>query len=488
MRNLWQKIWLPLILGLGTLLRLWQLGQRDFWYDEAYTGIVVRQSFAGIIQELVQDVHPPVYFFITHLLAWPFHYSVIGIRLVSVLAGVIAIGFTYLIGRDLFSKRAGLWAAFFTAILPFAIQFSQEARMYTLCTCFLLAATWFFIHALRTDRLRWCLLWGASLGLAFLTHYLSVLFLPLFGIIWLSTRSSFKDLLPSRRGWSGVAVALLLFLPWLDFFLEQLRTRKEKTQWITPAVFGDLFRTLHMFLVGIPKGEQSAGMPFPLEVLGVANVTILTLVSALAILVSWSVWKRYKKTAIIPLLGTWGFMTLIYALSLYDIRYFVARYLLAAAYFFCILLGAWVSSLSRTRALGIAALYVLFLAQVITVSNSQGYNELSRHLGDYSGKHFYALNSFDYLIAKYYFGEERLRLYNVGWPQYDSRSWPGIGYHTNRIEDLNVLLQDPQGVVLWNTQLPIERRDDRWFDRTPFQLTNTYKNLEIYTPRLPPTQ
>ena len=236
-----------------------------------------------------------------------------------------------------------------------------------------------------------------------------------------------------------------------------------------------------MFLTGIPKGEHSAGMPFPLEGQFLSVSTVLLITTVFVTLISYFVLRRYKRAALLPILGSWGFMGIVYALSLKDIRYFVARYLLVAAYFLCLLMGTWLAERSRKQVVVAIGIYFLFLAQLIPVNNSQGYNQLRADLDQYTGKHFYALNSFDYLIAKYYFGEERVRLYNVGWPQYDSRSWPGIGMKTQRVEDLNIVRQDDQGIILWNTELPLERRDDRAFAAESFFPLRSYAKLQLYT-------
>ncbi|MBP7134325.1 hypothetical protein KBA73_03850 [Patescibacteria group bacterium] len=146
-------------------------------------------------------------------------------------------------------------------------------------------------------------------------------------------------------------------------------------------------------------------------------------------------------------------------------------------------LGSFVASIRfpwRATAI-VSSILVLFL--IVPVSPSTGYNELNARLDQYQGFHFYSLNSFDYLIAKAYFGEDRLRLYNVGWPQYDSRFWPGIGLGTKRVEELNILKQDPHGLILWNVEFPLTERDDRLFPADQFTLIEQYHDLAIYAPK-----
>ena len=42
-----------LILLLGVVLRFYQIGKRDFWYDEAFTGIAVKERFGDMISMII---------------------------------------------------------------------------------------------------------------------------------------------------------------------------------------------------------------------------------------------------------------------------------------------------------------------------------------------------------------------------------------------------------------------------------------------------
>ena len=205
---------------------LWQLGiiflvalalrfspilwNRDYWYDEAFTGILLKSSWSQMNQMIFADVHPPLYYWLAKPVAALFGYSPLGIRFFSVLAGLGGLLSIFWIGWKMFSARTGLLAALLLAFSPFAIQYSQEARMYSLFGLLFLWAIWFFYRALEKNRWGDWLGWGIFSGLAFLTHYLSLFFFVLFYFTFVFWRIIFdrktwwRAFLGERGFWLGV--------------------------------------------------------------------------------------------------------------------------------------------------------------------------------------------------------------------------------------------------------------------------------------------
>jgi uncharacterized membrane protein len=73
-----------LIAAFSAILRFLSLGQRDFWYDEAYTGNLIRLSWDRLWSVLVSDVHPPLYIVLLKLYAAVFGDGVMALRSFSV--------------------------------------------------------------------------------------------------------------------------------------------------------------------------------------------------------------------------------------------------------------------------------------------------------------------------------------------------------------------------------------------------------------------
>jgi 4-amino-4-deoxy-L-arabinose transferase-like glycosyltransferase len=124
---------LPVLIVLLSLLIRFSpmLGERDYWYDEAFTGILLKQPFPEMNQMIFDDVHPPLHYWLAKPWSAMFGYSPAGIRSLSVVFGVLTVISLFWIGQKMFNKRAGLLASIIGAFSPFAIQYSQEARMYT---------------------------------------------------------------------------------------------------------------------------------------------------------------------------------------------------------------------------------------------------------------------------------------------------------------------------------------------------------------------
>ena len=86
---------------LALVLRLWGLNNKEFWYDEAYTGIMVKLPVEKLGELLVFDVHPPVYIYTLRLWTSLLGDSDLNIRLFSVLAGVLVVVSSYLLVKSL---------------------------------------------------------------------------------------------------------------------------------------------------------------------------------------------------------------------------------------------------------------------------------------------------------------------------------------------------------------------------------------------------
>ena len=157
---------------LAAALRFATLSGQSYWLDEAQAVHEMHLSFGGMLSAWgATEWNPPLYL----LIAWPwakvFGTSEAGLRSLSALLGTAAIPITYLCGRELVSRRAGLAAAALAALSPFMIWYSQEAREYMLLavlsgmSLLFFARTW---HGPSRRNLAW---WAAFSGLALLTQY-----------------------------------------------------------------------------------------------------------------------------------------------------------------------------------------------------------------------------------------------------------------------------------------------------------------------------
>ena len=485
-----------IILFAAAVLRLFKITERDFWYDESFTGIVIKESFSKMMNIIIQDVHPPLYYICVKSFASFFGYGLFGIRLFSAILGVLAVWVVYLLAKELFNKKAALWASLLTAISPFAIQYSQEARMYAMFGLLILAATLFFIKGLKNNKTMDYIFWGIFLGLACLTHYMGIIFLPCYFIAfiyWKLTeggKSKLKTLTHLKQILLGYGVTALIFLPWIKTFYYHLTRSKGGLTWITPATPSDFFTTIRIFIFGTPLGEMAGGltgMPIPNSLRYIPDFFVFLLVAILVTsVIIYLLIKEEKRKVVFLLLFSFGVMFLLYFLSLLKMHYFVSRYLLPSAYSIFILLGLWLSRIKIYSSLLILVLYIALLSLIIPVQYSTGWNKLKENSNKYEGNTFYVLNSFDYVIAKYYFGTNNLILYNLDWPQFNPYDWAAMGSGLKRTESFNEVRYDNKGVIISNTILYDQIKkikdanDKRYFDFTDLRAIDGYDNVEIY--------
>lgn len=246
-----------------------------------------------------------------------------------------------------------------------------------------------------------------------------------------------------------------------------------------------------MFLFGTPLGEMSSGMPQPNEI-GFKIGGVMHMISHISIrmvlavifgaTIAWILKKEKKEKIFMLLIFSAGFMFIVFVLSLFSTKsdpreYFVARYLLPGAYFFFIYIGVLISNLKLQLKVAVFAIYFVLLSGIIPLTNSRGYNEMILHMDKYKNNNFYILNSFDYVITKYYLGSDRLTLYNYDWPEYNPDYWAAIGKSLKRTENFQDLKNDPQALIISNKPLV---KDNQYFFTQGLVLVDKYKNILIY--------
>jgi mannosyltransferase len=180
-------------------LRFATIAQQSWWFDEAQAMHEMHLSFGGLIDFLTaHETNPPLFFVLGWIWTKVFGTGQAGLRSLSAVAGTAVIPITYLCGRELVSRRAGLIAAALAAVSPFMIWYSQEAREYMLLAALSGASLYWFARWLRTrsrGHLAW---WAVFSALAVLTHSFAG-FLVAPEAIWL--------LYVARSRASGIAVA-----------------------------------------------------------------------------------------------------------------------------------------------------------------------------------------------------------------------------------------------------------------------------------------
>jgi len=172
-----EKIYLTAITVLSIIARFSFISRRSIWHDEGFTTMIINFSPLEIIRRTALDVHPPLYYLLLHYWAKIFGNSELALRGMSAVLGVGVVLFVYVIVKKLFNQETAKWATLFTALGPFLIRYSQEARMWNLVAFLATASTYFLIKALEDKKYTWWILYATSLSLAAYTQYFSLLVL-----------------------------------------------------------------------------------------------------------------------------------------------------------------------------------------------------------------------------------------------------------------------------------------------------------------------
>jgi hypothetical protein len=141
----WQVL-TALVVMVAAVLRFYDFNAWSLSNDELSAINRLRvQGFGQLINEGVKpDFHPAGVQFFLYLFTKVFGFQPYVIRLPFVLAGIVSVWLTYLIGKQWFSKTTGLLAASFMAFLPYFLLYSQLARPYSFGLVFTLALAWYW--------------------------------------------------------------------------------------------------------------------------------------------------------------------------------------------------------------------------------------------------------------------------------------------------------------------------------------------------------
>lgn len=193
--------------------------EAGFWIDEAIAVGIASHELADIPAALRLDGSPPLYYLLLH--GWML---VVGTeeavtRGLSLFFAVLAVPVAWWAGRAIGGPRAGALAAVGAAGCPFAVQYAQETRMYSLVIVLSLVASAGFVLAFVQGRRRHLLTVGAALALLLYTHTWGVFLAAGLGLGWLWLRR--RGRVGTRDGLLVLAAVTLAYAPWLPSVLFQ---------------------------------------------------------------------------------------------------------------------------------------------------------------------------------------------------------------------------------------------------------------------------
>lgn len=372
-----------LALGLAIFLTITIINapRASIWFDEAFSAYISQFSFWDIARYTASDVHPPFYYWLLKIWVSLFGTTELAYRSLSILFGTGVITTAFFLTRKLFGRKVGYIALLFLTISPMLIRYSDEARMYTLASLIVLAATYVLVRANETKSRRLWVIYGVLVSLGMWTHYFTAL-AWIAHIAWHGTQVWRKGMgakvfwkkLFSKDWVIAYAVAIGLYLPWLPFMALQLGIVQGGGFWIGPVTINtpaNYFTNIFYYL----EHEQVYGW------LAMAIITVLVLLVVLLPKTYKALSAPQKKHFILISALAWVPPVLLFVASLPPLRSsFVERYLIPAIIAYAIFMAVVLVVGTRRwkpffRALPIIAVVAMMTFGITNVYKYGNYNK-----------------------------------------------------------------------------------------------------------------
>ena len=364
------KLQIAVIVVIAALLRVIFLGARSFWSDEIVSVNLATDNWGGFwFWVSSREANMALYYLL--LRAWvKLGDGEAWVRLLSALAGIVTIPLLYALVRRLYDERLAWIAALLAATSACLVEFSQEARSYSLVILLCVLSYHFFVRMIQEERL-WIV--GAYILVsiaALYAHFFAglVICAQAVSLQWLPAKSiQWRKLIPA---WGAVVIAALP----ICFFV--LKRDVGQLDWVQPTTIPEVYK-LAIFFAGGPKALAAVLSVFSLGMITaaiVANSKILRTKSEAG-------WK-----VAMPLL--WAALPgLLIVLISFHKPLFVHRYLLVSLPGYLILIALGLARIRRKTLL--AGMLVVFIG-LSAASIAQGY---FRPVEDWRGAVEYVLSN-----------------------------------------------------------------------------------------------
>ncbi|HEX2987646.1 MAG TPA: glycosyltransferase family 39 protein, partial [Chloroflexota bacterium] len=217
------------VMLLAALVRFVGLGSLPFglWWDEAYSGLQIQRlmtdpSFRPVyVGGMAQE--PSLIWYLTVPFFALFGPGAVALRTAAALGGVLGVLSIYLLGGELFGRRAGIVAAALLAVMSWHLGFSRIAFNAVWSVALDGLAAYFFLRAMRTGSMVRFALAGTAMGIGANMYYTTRL-LPLVLLLYLGHRLVVERTAFFRRHLRGLLLFALVVVvtagPLIQFALQ----------------------------------------------------------------------------------------------------------------------------------------------------------------------------------------------------------------------------------------------------------------------------
>lgn len=306
----WSKYLLIFIIVLAFVLRIINLDRADMQGDDAVYSFMAIGYYDYLNSEvqttplqwygympwwskLSFNGHPPLVTLIQHLFFKTFGISTFVARLPFVIFGTLTVYALYLLAERLFRNRnLSLLAAFLLAISNYHIWISRTGYLEGILIFFIVLGLYLFFKLLDKNSTKNYILFGVSLGLAFMSKYTMLFFLPaifLYLLFWN------RKILFNKKILFTALVFLIVISPVIFYNLMVYKTRGHLDLQLSQLFGMDISKDWPLFVDDQTKGlnDYLSNFKNAWQTLKSALGNIYFSLFALALIVM--IWRKIKE-------------------------------------------------------------------------------------------------------------------------------------------------------------------------------------------------
>ncbi|RZM09024.1 MAG: hypothetical protein EOO88_49390, partial [Pedobacter sp.] len=199
----------------GAVLRIYHLGYKPLWFDEAALYMIAKGNFQEVIQQNALGNSAPPTFAVLLSLMMMMGDSKFNLRLISCIAGILAIPSIYFLSRQFLPKSSSYFCSLLLAISQQQIAYSQQVREYSVAfTLATLTIALFYKYLRDPIWQNWSLMTILFVVGVFTQYGLALLILSL-SLVWLYSLVVDKEKSAEQRKrivvwWLGSQICVLV--------------------------------------------------------------------------------------------------------------------------------------------------------------------------------------------------------------------------------------------------------------------------------------
>ena len=225
-------LFLVLLLGLG--LRIYCLGNKPIWYDEACSVAAALKNLSYIFGPPYTLCYKTLYFLFLKLWINAFGQTEFAARFLSVIFSVSSIYLIYRLAKLLFCRKVAIMSSFLLSISVFHIFHAQQVRYHSLMVALVIASYFFLVKFFSQPGMKYMLLTSLFNFLILNTHpygFLVIIAQAMFVLIYSKTIT--RALAFKWTMLQAIGAALYLIL----FFLPSAYYLNDRTWWMPKSNF-----------------------------------------------------------------------------------------------------------------------------------------------------------------------------------------------------------------------------------------------------------